>query len=183
MMNQEIARQGYFLHCMDPGGDTGLGLLHVRPGEMELIDWATIRYDPRSREPGSMPTATLIDWVLEYPGRHELVYEDFHVRNNSSDKDTTALRVIGSVDQVLYDRDLFEAVHAQEPVAAKHMVSDEVLEKLGLHMAHAHSQRHVRDSLRHGVSHLARRRYLPVCRAAYPKGGGIRGLPRPGSRL
>lgn len=182
VMDSETARKGYFLNCMDPGGDTGLSLLHIRPDGFDLVDWATIAYNPRSREESQMPTAQLVEWTVRYPGRHELLYENFHLRNNNAEKDVTALRVIGSVDQMLYDRDLFAAVHTQEPVAAKHMVSDEVLEKLGLHMSHAHSQRHVRDSLRHGVSHLTKARYLPVCRIAYPRGGGIRTPLRPGSR-
>lgn len=178
-IDPEIARQGYFLDCMDPGGDTGMSLFHIRPKEFELIDWATIRYDPRSREASSMPTAKLVEWTVEYPGRHELLYEDFHLRNNAAEKDTTALRVIGSLDQMLYDREIFDAVHTQEPVEAKHMVPDEILEKLDLHMGHAHAQRHVRDSIRHAVSYLTRRRYLPVCRIAYPRGGGIRSRPLP----
>ncbi len=169
--------EGYFLTCVDPGGDTGLALLHVKPTEFELIEYATVKYRPEMRDCDAMPTAHLIAWVLEHPGEHRLVYEDFHLRNNAADKDTTALRVIGSMEQVIYDRDLYAFVHAQEPVEAKHMVSDEVLEKLELHLSHMHSARHVRDALRHGVTHLTRARYLPVCRTAYPRGGGVTSHP------
>lgn len=180
-INPYVAEEGYFLSCVDPGGNTGMGLLHVKPRELHLLDWATIPYDPRSREAASMPTAQLVEWTLEYPGIHHLLYEDFHVRNNGADKDTTALRVIGTIDQMLYDRSIFSEVYAQEPVEAKFMVSDEVLEKLDLHMAHTHGHRHIRDALRHGVKHLAERRYLPVCRVAYPRGGGAaRNRSRPG---
>lgn len=170
-MDKETATQGYFLSSMDPGGDTGLSLMHIRPKEFELIDWATIPYNPTLESPGAMPSAKLIEWVQAYPGRHRFLYENFHLRNNDADKDTTALRVIGSVEQVIYERKPYESVHAQEPVEAKHMATDEVLEALGLHMGHEHAQRHVRDSLRHVVTHLARMRYLPVCRVAYPRGG------------
>lgn len=170
----------YFLNCMDPGGDTGMSLFHIGPTEFELIDSATIPYDPRSRDKERMPTAKLIQWTTEHLGRHELLYEDFHLRNNSADKDTTALRVIGSIDQLLYDHDIFTAVHTQEPVEAKHMATDEVLERLGLHMGHAHAQRHVRDSIRHAVTYLTRRSYLPLCRIAYPRGGGVRTRSHPG---
>lgn len=181
-MDSEKGKTGYFLSCVDPGGDTGMALLHVQPDRLTLVDWETVPYDPRLREGSAMPTAQLVAWTLDYPGQHKLVFEDFHLRNNGAEKDTTALRVIGSIEQVIYDRDLFAAVHAQEPVEAKHMVPDEVLEKLGLHMDHSHSQRHVRDALRHGVTYLTRLRYLPVCRVAYPRGGGVRTLLRPGSR-
>jgi hypothetical protein len=181
-MDPELARQGYFLNCMDPGGETGLSLLHIRPKEFELVDWDTIPYDPRLEDEGAMPTMKLIEWALDYPGRHQLLYENFHLRNNSAQKDVTALRVIGSVEQLVYERKLFESIHPQEPVEAKYMASDEVLEALGLHLGHEHSQRHVRDSLRHVVAHLTRMRYMPVCRAAYPRGGGVRSQPLPGSR-
>lgn len=181
-IDPEIANQGYFLNCMDPGGDTGMSLLHIRPKEFELVDWATVPYDPALEDESAMPTMKLVEWSLTYPGRHQLLYENFHLRNNSAQKDTTALRVIGSIEQLVYERSLFEAIHAQEPVEAKHMVPDEVLEALGLHMRNEHSQRHVRDSLRHAVSHLTRMRYLPVCRAAYPRGGGVTNpRRRPGS--
>ena len=165
-------RHGFFLHCMDPGGDTGLSLLRIEADDFELVDWATIPYDPSLETDAAMPSMKLIEWVDRHPGRHQFLYENFHLRNNSAQKDTTALRVIGSVEQVLFERRLYESVHPQEPVEAKHMVPDEVLEALGLHMEHQHAQRHVRDSLRHAVTHLTRMRYLPVCRAAYPKGGG-----------
>lgn len=172
---------GYFLNAMDPGGDTGLGLLHIGPEEFELVDFATVAYDPHLG--GQMPTATLVDWRLKYPGIHHLLYEDFHARNTSAQKDLTALKVIGSVDQMVFDRAPYERIFRQEPVEAKHMVSDEVLESLGLHLGHHHHQRHVRDTMRHAVTHLARLRYLPVCRAAYPRGTGtVRTRPpRPGS--
>lgn len=181
-VNPYVAEEGYFLHCVDPGGDTGLALLHIRPREFELVEWATVPYDPVIREASHMPTATLIAWTQNFPGIHRLLYEDFHLRNNSAEKDVTALKVIGTIDQMTYDRNTFTSVFSQEPVEAKHMVSDEVLEELDLHLGHQHHHRHVRDALRHGVTHLTRQRYMPVCRAAYPKGGGVRNPLRPGSR-
>lgn len=181
-MDPEIAAQGYFLNNMDPGGQTGMSLLHIRPREFELVDWATVPYDPRLEQDSAMPSMKLVEWSRRFPGKHQLLYENFHLRNNAAQKDTTALRVIGSVEQVVFERRLFEAVHAQEPVEAKHMVPDEVLEALGLHMGHEYAQRHVRDSLRHAVSLLTRLRYLPVCRAAYPRGGRTTSPPAPRSR-
>lgn len=180
-MDGEKAAQGYFLSSMDPGGETGLSLMHIRPKEFELVDWATVPYNPALENPSAMPSMKLIEWTLNYPGRHQFLYENFHLRNNDADKDTTALRVIGSVEQVIYERAPYESVHAQEPVEAKHMATDEVLEALGLHMGNEHAQRHVRDSLRHVVSYLTRMRYMPVCVAAYPRGGGARNLQAPRS--
>jgi hypothetical protein len=160
----------YFLHAVDPGGDSGLSLLHVQPEEFKLLDYSTIPYEAPKEAP---PTQQLIEWTLDYPGKHILVYEDFHIRNTpeAASTDTTALRVIGGIEQMLYDRSIFHEVVTQLPGEAKHTVADEHLEALGLHLGHQHHQRHVRDSLRHAVTLLFKRHYLPVLRAAYPKGG------------
>lgn len=160
---------GYFLHCLDPGGDSGLALLYIKRKDFDLVDYRTVPYDPHGDQ--EMPTETLIEWKLNYPGSHRLVYEDFHVRNTKAQKDTTALKVIGSVDQMLFDRRIYERVHAQQPVEAKDMVTDEDLGKLGLLLG-GNEARHMRDALRHGITYLTRARYLPVCRIAYPQGGG-----------
>lgn len=158
----------YFLNCMDPGGDTGLAILHVKSDGFELLDYQTVTYRPSA---GEMPTSTLIEWRLNYPGIHDFVYEDFHIRNreNAAATDTTALRVIGSVEQMIYDRNLYRHVISQEPVAGKFIATDEVLEKLGLHLGHQYHQRHVRDGLRHGVALLSRRGYRPVCEVINPR--------------
>jgi hypothetical protein len=161
---------GYFLNAMDPGGSTGLSLFHVKPDGFRLLEYVTVPWDPRS---GLNPTTTLVQWRLEYPGIHHLLYEDFHIRNteNAAATDPTAFLVIGAVEQVMFDRGhtMYEQVFTQEPVAGKRMGTDEVLEKLGLHMDHRHAQRHVRDANRHVVTHLVSRRYLPVCQVAFPR--------------
>lgn len=171
---------GYFLHCLDPGGDSGLALLYIRPKDFDFVDYQTVPYDPHGS--GDMPTETLTAWKLNYPGTHRLVFEDFHERNTKALKDTTALKVIGSLDQMIFEyegggKQFYDSVHAQQPVEAKYMVSDDDLEKLGLLLS-GHDARHMRDALRHGVKHLAERRYLPVCRIAYPQGGGALKGPR-----
>ena len=181
-IDPRLADEGYFHIGVDPGGDTGMSLLHIRPRAFTLLDWATVPYNPMLRDPRAMPTGKLMEWVSRAPGRYELLYEDFHLRNNSAEKDTTALRVIGAIEQVVYEHNPFASVHCQEPVEAKYMVTDETLEKLGLNEETSHGWRHVRDSLRHVVTYLTRRRYLPVCRVAYPKGGGVTSPLRPGSR-
>jgi hypothetical protein len=179
--NPYMLEEGYFLNCADPGGATGMSLFHVKPKSFQLVTYETVKYDPHGS--GSMPTSVLIEWKLTYPGVHHLLYEDFHARNNDSAKDLTALRVIGSIDQMIHERKLYEEIFQQEPVAAKFMVTDDVLEKLDLHMGNQHSQRHVRDANRHFVSHMSKLRYRPICEAAYPRGGGVTNPRiRPGSR-
>lgn len=171
---------GYFLHCVDPGGDTGMALFYIKKSDFDLVDYRTVPYDPHFKR--RMPTEDLSGWKRTFPGLHHLLYEDFHERNTSAQKDTTALKVIGSIEQMIFEDPIYESIHPQEPVEAKHMVSDEDLDKLDL-LLEGHDQRHVRDALRHGVTYLTRRRYLPVCRIAYPKGGGSAKGPKiPGSR-
>src|SRR5690606_42010727 len=166
--------EGYFLNCVDPGGDTGMSLLHIRPDSFRLLECATVRWRPRH---GENPVATLIQWREEHPGVHHLLYEDFHLRNTkeAASTDTTPLLVIGAIEQMIFERSPYEQTFAQEPVAAKHIATDDKLERLGLHLGHTHAQLHVRDANRHAGAHLTRRRSLPVRQAAFP-----RQRPRPG---
>lgn len=170
---------GYYLNCMDPGGDTGLALLHVLPQKLALVDHATVPWRPDKVE---TPVKTLTAWRLDHPGTHRLVYEPFRVRNNRSaaGKDVTALAVIDAV-RSLHQTDPYDEVFTQEPVEAKRMATDAVLETLGLHLGHKHKLRHVRDALRHGVTLLTRQRYLPVCAAAFPRRPVRNQTLRPGS--
>lgn len=169
--------EGYFLNCVDPGGDTGMSLLHIRPDSFRLLECATVRWRPRH---GENPVATLIQWREEHPGVHHLLYEDFHLRNTkeAASTDTTPLLVIGAIEQMIFERSPYEQTFAQEPVAAKHIATDDKLERLGLHLGHTHAQRHVRDANRHAVAHLTRRRYLPVCQAAFARQGARAGTNR-----
>lgn len=165
-MVTRASEKGYLLSSVDPGGESGLSLLHVKPDGFELLDYQTVRYRPSELPP---PTSTLIAWRQMYPGEHELVFENFHIRNDSSAaaKDPTALMVIGGIEQMLYDRSPYIEVTAQEPIEGKHSVTDEKLEELNLHLDHKYTQRHVRDSLRHAVALLIKRRYRPVCHRAF----------------
>jgi hypothetical protein len=160
---------GYFLNCVDPGGDTGMSLFHVKPEGFRLLEYATVQWRPRD---GFNPVATLVEWRLTYPGTHHLLHESFHLRNTegAASTDATPLLVIGAMEQMIFDRgNPYEAIFDQTPTEAKHFATDEKLEKLNLHLDHKHAQRHVRDANRHAVKHLAERRYLPVCRVAYPR--------------
>lgn len=172
---------GYFLSCVDPGGDTGMALLHIKPDTFQLIDTATVPYRPAL---GEDPIKTLTSWVRKHPGVHHLLYESFHIRNTAAaaSTDLTPVEVIKAMQDMVANGNAYEAVFSQQPVGGKHMASDDVLEKLGLHMGHKHAQRHVRDALRHAVTHLARQRYAPLCRVAFPR-RSVRSLsPGPGSR-
>lgn len=168
---------GYFLHCMDPGGDTGLSLFHVRPDGFDFLAHATVAWRP---EQGETPVNTLHEWLYAYPGPHHLLYENFHVRNTSSaaSTDLTALSVIAAVEETQRKSSAYARVFKQEPVKGKRMATDAVLEALGLHLGHAHRNRHVRDANRHFVTHLAKLGYLPVCRIAFPP-RSVRIQPRP----
>lgn len=159
----------FYLSSVDPGGDTGLSLLLLRPDGFELIDSATVPYRPEEEPP---PTQTLRRWHLDHPGPHRLLYENFHLRNTSSaaGTDPTALEVIGGIRQMVYDRpDMYTEVVRYEPGQGKHLGTDEALERLDLHFGHRHAQRHVRDSLRHAVSYLVKRRYLPMVQQIAPR--------------
>lgn len=173
--------EGYFLTCVDPGGDTGLSLFHIKPDNFRLLEYATVRWRPRH---GENPVAVMVEWRLTYPGVHHLLFEAFHLRNTeeAASTDTTPLLVIGAMEQMLFDRGSpYEAVFEQEPVKGKHMATNEKLEMLNLHLDHADAQRHVRDANRHMVTHLTKRRYLPVCRAAFMgRTGRPSAMSRPG---
>jgi hypothetical protein len=162
---------GYFLNCVDPGGDTGLALLHIKPNSFQLLEYATVPWRPQQ---GQNPVTVLTRWRQLHPGTHHLLYENFHLRNTgkAASTDTTPLLVIGAIEQMIQgQRSLYERVFTQEPVQGKRLATDEKLEMLGLHLGHARAQRHVRDAIRHAVSHLVKRGYLPMCRMAFPRGG------------
>ncbi|MCP9209710.1 hypothetical protein [Streptomyces cucumeris] len=161
---------GYFLNCIDPGGDTGMSLLHIAPDGFQLLEFATVQY---RRDRDETPVTILEKWRKSYPGVHHLLYEDFHIRNTRSAAatDATALEVIGELTKMIRDSGgSYAEVFKQVPVAGKHMVSDEVLETLGLHLDNKHAMRHVRDANRHAVTHLAKQRaYRPICEMAFPR--------------
>lgn len=112
--------------------------------------------------------------------------------NNSGDmKDETAARVIAwakcklgaaSPDQLVILKELsdflegfgrasgpaYQSVIRQEPVHAKNIATDPVLDRLGLKLL-GHERRHINDAFRHAVALLAQWRYMPVCSRAWPR--------------
>jgi hypothetical protein len=61
----------------------------------------------------------------------------------------------------------YELIVRQEPVEAKRMVPDEVLKRAGM-WVHGTSAQHIRDAQRHAATWLAKERYMPLCRQAWP---------------
>lgn len=57
-------------------------------------------------------------------------------------------------------------IESQEPVQAKNLVTNKVLERMGV-LAHGAGSTHINDALRHAFTWLTLQRYLPVCRAAW----------------
>src|SRR5690606_41718944 len=110
--------EGYFLNCVDPGGDTGMSLLHIRPDSFRLLECATVRWRPRH---GENPVATLIQWREEDPGGHPHLHPAFLLRNTNeaASTDTTPPLLIGVSEQVVIGRRPYGQTFAQQPVAAQ----------------------------------------------------------------
>jgi hypothetical protein len=62
----------------------------------------------------------------------------------------------------------FRLVVRQEPVEAKRMVTDEVLKRAGM-WVHGTPAQHIRDAQRHAATWLAKQRYMPLCKIAWPR--------------
>ena len=84
--------------------------------------------------------------------------------------DTTALRVIGGVEEWLMSQaePPYVQVIKQEPDEGKHMATDEVLVSAGLYVCIDKDSRHVRDANRHAVKYLEGIKHRPLCLAAWP---------------
>jgi len=201
----------FYLNCMDPGHTTGLGLLLVSEDDFTIEETASVLYKPESN---SSPLRTLKVWRKNYTeAPHILVYENFTVRPGRMKPDTTALEIIGSVQdwangadsmspvaqqiltwvreelsagpgeegmRLLQElRDMVTVQHkqtaspymeviSQEPVQAKNLITDPVLERMGLKMP-GHDNRHINDAFRHAAAYLAQNRYMPVCSRGWPR--------------
>lgn len=62
----------------------------------------------------------------------------------------------------------YDMVLRQEPVEAKRMVPDEVLKRAGMWASGPDAQ-HIRDAHRHAATFLAKQKYMPLCRKAWPQ--------------
>jgi hypothetical protein len=152
-----------YLSCADPGVTTGLALLHATDTALELIETAADLYDPANYR---TPLDTLKRWA-GIPGRHHFVGEAFHIRPGLMIPDTTPERVIDHIKIWIRDYRPYGEVIWHEPVGGKTMITDEVLKKMGL-LVRGKDSNHMKDALRHGVTHLFNRRHRPTCRRAFP---------------
>lgn len=151
---------------MDPGLDTGLSLLHITPDNYQVIEHHVVAYNP---EAFSSPVMVLKEWRMAYSEHpHILVYENFHVRPGKMIPDTTALKIIGAVEDWMMTNSPYREVVVREPVQGKHLITDTVLTNAGLHVNENSDSRHVRDAHRHAAAYLTEIKHLAFCRAAWP---------------
>ena len=66
----------------------------------------------------------------------------------------------------------YEEIVKQEPVHAKNIATDPVLDRLGLKLIR-HDDRHINDAFRHAAAYLAQQRYMPVCSRGWPRSGAL----------
>lgn len=160
-------KEPFYLSAMDPGGTTGLSLLRVSEKTFTVESQRAIKYDPPTKE---SPLRVLREWrknFLAHPHIH--VYENFHLRPGRQSTDITAYGLIVALEHWIMDEAPYEVVAPQEPVAAKSLISDAILDRLDL-KAYGPDSRHINDANRHAATWLAQNGYEPLCRAAWPRG-------------
>lgn len=156
----------FYLHAVDPGKTTGLALMEITPDHYTLLTHAAI-LDGDDTTEGVV--GQLKQWMELRPGRHVLVYEDFHVRPNVIGLDTTALEVIGKMQQWIDSDRPYDYVVVRQPLQGKHLITDQALKNAGLWASNGPDARHIRDALRHAVAHLQKLQHKALCRAAWPR--------------
>lgn len=191
-----MLREPFYLTTLDPGGITGITTLRIEKTTFTLERQTAIPHDPAR---GLTAPLAMPQWAQDFTDLPQiLLYEDFHVRNIRAVPDTTALNVIGGLETWLAGTltrlvtptrptgtsksslsrltDLgglpgcpYRQIIAKEPLQAKHIVPDDILERLGL-LARGPLTTDINDSARHAVSWLADQKYLPLCRQAWPTG-------------
>lgn len=177
----------FYLTTVDPGGTTGMALWHITPDVYTVCETAAIAWKPLY---GLSPIPTLSEWGKRYADLpHLLLYEGFRMRPGVH-PDLSSPEVIGAIKHWLayceqrpphrpgrYTR-FGQTLHSspycllieKEPVEAKHLATDQILDRLGL-LISGMDRNHIHDAHRHAVSWLADpgRAYLPVCRLAWPQ--------------
>jgi hypothetical protein len=71
----------------------------------------------------------------------------------------------------LYDSEVtgpYRMVLRQTPTEGKRMVPDDALKRAGMWLSGPDAQ-HMRDAQRHAATYLAKRKYMPLCRIAWPR--------------
>lgn len=156
----------FYLSAMDPGGTTGLSLLRITDETFTVESQKSTPYNPDRKE---SPIRDLQGWrrrFTEHPHVH--VYESFHVRPGRQATDITAHGLIVALEHWVMDEAPYVMIAAQEPVAAKSLISDAILDRLDL-KAYGPDARHINDANRHAATWLAQHSYEPLCRSAWPQ--------------
>jgi|SRR5690606_269662 len=136
-----------YVSAMDPGETTGLALLLLESNAFHLLETCTVPYLPDRK---ITPLDKLWSWAeSQNDFKHVLVYEDFHVRTGVPQVNTTALRILGGMEDRIMRSNPYERVISQNP-AHKAAVPDPLLGALGLR-ASGPDARHIRDAFRHVV--------------------------------
>lgn len=139
--------QSLYVSAMDPGETTGLALLLLKPGDFLVLETCAVPYRP---DRGITPLNTLWEWPKRWGDLdHVLIYENFHRRTGVPQVNTTALRVLGGMEDRIMRSNPYERVISQNP-AHKAAVPDPLLGALGLR-ASGPDARHIRDAFRHVV--------------------------------
>jgi len=122
------------LLCIDPGAvRTGVALMYVfRDGAPQVLETWLVPGGPDG----------FLEWWKTHPAYDVLVCEDYIVRQGVHTSHA-AQRTVG----FLRGQD---NVVLQAPAGRKTLVSDAVLKRLGLY----HTQRDIKEALRHGVLYL-----------------------------
>jgi hypothetical protein len=183
---------------MDPGRTTGLVILRINPEEYEVVDTAAVGgssevvdilrawnakhadlphvlvYENFHVRPDSViPDAsadTVIDAVrLWAEGPADDLQEIYNRLRSTPHSDKEVLDGLAvAIERAKAQRARYALITSQEPVAAKRLVPNAVLDKLGL-VAGGPDARHIRDAYRHAVTLLARWRHMPTCERAWPR--------------
>lgn len=150
--------QSLYVSAMDPGETTGLVLLLLKPDHFRVLETCAIPYLPDRRV---TPLDTLWGWTRQLRDlKHVLVYENFRRRTGTPQANTTALRVLGGMEDRIMQGNPYARVISQEPVH-KSAAPDQLLDSLGLR-ASGPDARHVRDAFRHAVVWAQGWGYIPM---------------------
>ena len=149
---------------VDPGLDTGLARMLAGP-KLVLEETRVTHYQPLD---GVSPLADLREWSRAHTDLPTvLVYEDFHARPGRVKPETTALRVLGGIEEWVRMENPYVKIVRREPVQGKLAVTNEVLERMGM-LQRGGITRHANDATRHAVAWLVSVGYLPASRMAWP---------------
>lgn len=144
---------------IDPGKATGMTMLDYS----DLISPTGLAYGTHTPE-SVTPALDQFSHYLDDAGGF-IVIEKFVTREGKHGVDTTALRVIGRVEEWLRDKPY--QVYWQLPVE-KELASNDVLRRLGLWLKGT-EQRHIMDATRHVVVRLTKMGHKPTMQKGWPR--------------